>query len=237
MATPIGVIVAGRKQVALWNGSSMENISKPIEQTYGLTGDWMSVARQDNVVYILDAGSGQIWCLDIETGSWRTETLGSGNDAPACLYNQDFRLLAAPKDATSVWGTLLAYREFPGTPRAKDFDTLTEPFSMRTSDWAVAGPGLGLTPIQLHIRLRQRGGNPENTGLTLTPFYDGVAQDTETIDPTPDTGTLVYRATMPSLRGFLHTFGFALDQTLLSGENSLFDIEEVLLEAQFQEKV
>jgi len=235
MSTPIGVIVAGRQQVALWDGTSMDSISKPIEETYGLTGNWMSVARQDNVVYILDAGSGLMWCLDIVSGSWRTEELGSGVDAPSCLYNQDFRLLGAPTNG-SVWNSLLAYREFPGTPRSKDFDTLTQEFSARTADLPIAGPGFGLSPQMLHLRLRQRGGNTEQTGLTVTPYYNGVAQDTQTIDPIQGDG--IFPVHLPLLlEGFLDTFGFGLDQTLLSGETGVFDVEEALLEAFIQEKV
>ncbi len=236
MPTSIGVIVAGRKQVWLWDGSMPDSISKPIESSYGLTGSWMSVARQDNVVYILDQGSGTMWCLDLVSGSWHTETLGSGNDAPSALYNYDHYLFAGPRNATSAWGTILAYRSFPGTARDKDFDTLSETFQMRTADIALAGPSYGLAPQMLHFRLRQRGGTAQSTGLTLTPYYDGVAQDPIAIDPKPAAGIYAERLRLPPV-GFLSTFGFEVSQTVPSGEHALFDIEEPLLECDIQETV
>jgi len=233
MATPYGAVIAGTRDVWLYTGGTTPiRISAPIEVDYQVTGAWVSLSYWGESVYILDAGSGKVFVLHMPTGVWRIEEAGSSGEMPSCLYNQDFRQLYGPTSATV--GSLLSYREFPHGARAKDFDTLSETFRAQTEEVWPAGPETAFTPMHLHLKVRQRGGDETQEGLTVTPIYDGQEQEPLYVEPHAAAGTYRERVDVGSAAG-IFSASYRIEQTLSSGQASIFDIEEVLLELDLEE--
>jgi hypothetical protein len=223
VATPYGAFIAGREAVWLWDGgSSVQLVSRGIESTYGFTGNFMQTSYIDDQVYICDEGSGKVWVFQVPPdGTWRTEE----TDGAAVLYNYGERQVFGPKSSTT--SSLLNFRDFPAPTRGKDFDTLTEMFRMRTPDYSLAGPNRDFTLRHLSLKLRQLGGTAAQTGLTFTPYYNGVDAETKRIPPRATAGVFWHHIPL----GKTHrSFGFALDQTMASTEAAAFEIEEALIE-------
>jgi hypothetical protein len=231
LATPYGAVVAGRKDVWLVNGGSVEHISGPIRESYGITGDWMSVSYIDDHAYVLDQGSGTAWVIDFSNGgTWREERVDSAStEAPACLYNQDDKQLFAPKNATI--GSLLSYRLLPGSPRGKDFDTLTETWVAWTPEIWPVGPQEKITPRYLYLKLRQRAGDAGDNVLSVTPLYNGTAITALTVTPVASASVYWVRLDIGSNASgkSVSSVQFKIDQTLDSTETAVFDIEEMTL--------
>jgi hypothetical protein len=226
MPTPYGCIVTGRKHVWLIGGdNTVSLISRPISNSYGMTGNFMTSSYINDVGYICDSATGNVWAVNLQTGTWWEERMPS-NEGPSILYNQDFTQLMSPVNSTT--GAVLNYRLFPGTARGKDFDTLTETFAQTTPEYWPVGPEYAITPRHLFLRIRQHGGNDSQTGLTITPYYNGVAGTPKTFPPHPTAGVYRERFDLGEKKG-IQSIQFALSQTLGTTENSALDIEEATL--------
>lgn len=225
MPTPYGAVVAGREAVYLVSGESVDIVSQPIENSYGMTGTWMSTSFSYDTVYILDAGSGTIFALNMKTGTWRTETVSSGNDVPQILYNHDDLQLFTPKASTTF--SLLGYRTFPSATRARDAG-VSEVFEITTDEAWLVGPEEKFTPMHLFLKVRQRGGTGTDTGLTITPYYDGVAGTAQTVGPGSGAGVTRYRVDLGEKRG-VSSVKFKFAQTVPSNQSSLMEVEEAEL--------
>jgi len=229
LSTPNGAIVAGRKDVWLVNGGTVDLISGPIRESYGITGDWMTVSFVNDQAYILDQGSGTAWVIDFSNGgTWREERIDSATtEGPACIYNQDNRQLYTPKAATV--GSLLNYRELPGSARQKDFDTLTQTWVAWTPEIWPVGPQEKITPRYLFLKLRQRAGDAGDNAISVTPVYDGIAITARTITPAAAAAVDWYRLDIGdnvSGKG-VSSAQFKIEHTLDSTETAVFDIEEL----------
>jgi hypothetical protein len=231
--TPYGAVCAGRSSVQLLTEGILTPISKPISSTYGLTGDFMAGSFIDDSAYILDITSGVTWVINLQTGTWREERFNSSTEQPAFLYNHDNMQVYGPKAATI--GSLLNYRLIPGTTRGKDFDTLTETFSVRTPEIWPVGPEFHITPRHLFLKIRQLGGNSTQTGLTVTPYYNGEAAPARTITPRSSAGVYRERLDLGEMKGINYT-QFYFDQTLASGEATAVEIEEATFGFFIEEK-
>jgi hypothetical protein len=235
MPTPYGAVVAGRKHVWLINGGRPDLISRPIELSYGITGDFITCAYLDDHVYICDEGTGTCWVINLTTGTWHTETITpASTEGPAVVYNQDEKLLFAPQAATV--GSLLSYRLMPGATRGRD-SGLAETFAATSGELWPTGPDAACTPMFLHLQLRQRGGTAGDTGLSITPTYDGHVCDAIPVKP-KDGGAQTFRERVPvgSLDhgAGIYSAKFDFAQALLSSEASAFDIEAAVLEVQVE---
>ncbi len=223
MPTPYGAVVAGRKYVWLVSGDSVDVISRPIESSYGMTGTFMSIAYLYDTAYICDQGSGVVWAINLRTGVWWEERISDSNEVPAVVYNQDEKFLFTPKSA-SLNG-LLGWRLHPGSARVKDFDTMSEVYEAWTPEIWPVGPEQTVTPRRLFLKLRQRGGTTGDTGLTVTPYYDGVAQTAKTVNTKAAAGVFRWRGDLGPASA-VSSVQFRITQTLPSTKASVFDIEE-----------
>ena len=226
LPTPYGCLAAGRKTVWLITGENVDPISKPIETDYGMTGSFLTTSFIDNQAYINDDASGVTWVVNFQTGTWRDERLSDANEAPAQLYNHDDMQVFAPR--TGTIGSLLNYRTIPGTSRGKDFDTLSEVFSTYTSEIWPMGPEYLITPKHLFLRLRQIGGTTGQTGITITPIYDGTAGTAQTFGPYSAAGVHRERMDLGEYAGIGYV-QFQISQTLPSTHASAFSVEEATL--------
>lgn len=226
-ATPYGAVVAGQKEVYLWTGGGVDVISKPVETSYSLSGRFVTTTYVDGVCYICDEGTGRVFCVALADGVWWTETLETVNNGPAALSSYRSRLLYGPKSGNADVGPL-QYRDIPGSARGKDFGTLAEQFSVHTPEMWLGGPNHAITPRHLYVRVRQRGGDASQTGLTITPVYDGIVQTALTIPARATAQTFRTRLDVGSRKG-AHNVKFKFDQLLPGTHASVFDIEEVVL--------
>ena len=232
--TPYGVFVAGRAAVYLWTGGGLEIASRPIESTYGLVGSFVTTSYHDQVLYITDEGGTTMWCFDVPTGVWWTETVNGTGENPIVLYSDGGRLLMQPNGAST--GSFVNFRTQPSTTRAKDFDDLSETFLAETSELWPVGPDTRITPLHLHLRVRQRGGDSTHTGMTITPIYDGMSYPALTLEPSDvSPSTWRERFDVGYAEG-ISSVKFRFEQTVPDGEASLFDIEEARLELNIEER-
>jgi hypothetical protein len=235
LTTDFGCIIAGVTAVYMWTGSGVRTISGPIEHLYRPTGA-VSMSYVDGWVYIADPSSFQVFAFNPLNGIWRTESVGDvdSTEGIAVLYNLGGVQLMGPISATV--GSLLNYRTFPYPTRGKDYDTLPQRFSMRTPDYYFYGPRGKLIPRNLWLQLRQRGGSTTQTGLTVTPFYDGVAGAAKVIAPITGTPPAVDSRRADFGEETAGAFGFSVTQTMLSGETAAFDIESIQCDYLVQER-
>lgn len=226
--TPYGAVIASQKEVYLWTGGGVDTISKPVETSYEITGDFVSTAYVDGVTYICDEGTGIVYCIAMADGTWWTEEIASAANRPAHVSAHQNMMLYGPT-AGDVNSSLLNYRELPGTSRAKDFGTLTQSFSLNTPEMWLGGPNQAVSPRHLYIRLRQRAGTAGQTGITVTPVYDGTAQTTQTI-ATRNGAPVTFRERLDvgSKRG-VYNVQYQFSQTVEAAEAALFDLEELVL--------
>lgn len=226
-ATPYGAVIAGEDAVYLWSGANPEVISKPIESSYGPTGNFVTTAYQDGIVYICDAGSGIIWAFNIIAGTWHEEKVNSATERPCVVWSRLSRLLMQPTAATT--GSLVSYRDFPQA-RARDANT-SMVFRAVTPEMVLTGPETLITPIKLHLQIRQHGGDANQTGLSVTMTCDGTSFAAQTI--APKASARVFRTSLAvgdddALN--VTSVKFAFDQTVASNEQALMDIEKAILE-------
>lgn len=223
--TPKGVIAIGREQVWYFAGGGFDPISRPIETSYGMTGDYMSGTYLDGRVYICDEGSGTIWCWDTETGAWHTEVSDTQANGPNAVYAFNGYLLAGGSGGLST--TL--YRQEPGSARARNAGD-SQTFRALSPEMWLAGATSTITGLHLYLRLRQRDGDAIQTPLTVNYYADGELRSTKDIEPGPDAGTSRHRLDFGVAGRYAHQFEFI--QTVPSTEAALFDIEESVCEYQ-----
>ena len=222
MATPYGAVVAGRHHVWLAAGGSVSLISRPISSSYGITGNYMTSSFINDYYYVTDSATGNVWALNMETGTWHEERMPT-NEGPAILYNHDEKQLMAPINATV--GSIINYRQMPGSSRAKDYDTLAETYTMWTPELWPVGPDAKITPRWLFLKIRQRAGDANDTGVTVTPYYNGTAATGITLTPAATAGVRRYRVDLGSQQG-ISSVQFRFSQVLASTETAVLDIEE-----------
>jgi len=225
MPTPYGVICAGNKHIWMADSSGeVTLISRPVSDTYAIT-TWASMSFINDVVSIVDAGTGTVWSLDLSTGVWYQEKHDNTAEAPAVLYNYDYTQLMAPRNGTT--GTLLSYRNIPGSSLQKDFDTLSTTYKVWTPEMWPVGPGTKITPRHLMYKVRQRGGTVSETGITVYTYGNGAEIHRDVIGPWPDTGVYRERLDVGGASG-IDYIQFRFEQTVPSGQTAVFDIEELM---------
>ena len=104
---------------------------------------------------------------------------------------------------------------------------MAETFRMKTPEiWLGGSFGPGVLR-HVHFKIRQRGGTSAEEGLVVTPYFNGIAADPETIEPkdTPqvfeerlDFGTDAY------------SFQLEVEMTVASDGAALMDIEGIDIE-------
>lgn len=227
--TPYGVVIIGREVVWLWDqGGPPKPISKAIELNYGMTGRYMSGTYIDGVCYIVDEGQNDYWAFSPETGNWWMESLDGSANAPTNVYSLSDTLLMGT-DASTI-ASIAMYRRHPAQPgtRVKDFDDLSETFTVRTPELRLAGRNRRSTVMQLNLSLRQREGESFESGLEVTHIIDGARQPARPIAPQVS-GTHRARISFGG-SGFAHAF--EITQTAPAGSTATFDIEGGTVEFQ-----
>jgi len=208
-------------------------IGRHIESTYGVaSGVFIDTDYIDGVCYITDPNVGLVFCLDFVRSLWRMEKVGHGGvETPAVLFSYGDTQYYGPQ--AGIEGSLVNYRTFPAPARTKDFDDLPMDFLVQTGDFSLTGARRPVTPRNLYMQVRQRGGTELSPGFEVTPVFDGVT-DPEPCDvDASDPG--VRRLLAP---GFgkgrtgagINTFGIRMEQHLLSGDESVVDIEDVYVD-------
>lgn len=225
--TPYGAVVAGTRQIWRWGGGGVQLISKPVEESYALAGDFVTTAYIDGTTYVCDEGTGTMFCLDMERGVWWTEKLASPTtEGPACISAKSDKLYYGPQAGTTI--SLAAYRQLPGTARSRDAG-LAETFLAYTPEIWPEDPGRTFSPYRLYLKYRQRGGNATMTGLTVTPVYNGTPQTPIVIAPQATAGTYRKSLTIKTQRG-IYSALFRFSQANTTSDSALIDIEEAVLE-------
>lgn len=227
-ATPYGAFVAGRRHVWRISGGTVEPVSQAIAGSYGMTGNWMEIRFIDDSLYVLDQGSGTVWVLDVPAGRWHDEVVDDADERPGVLFARNDTLMYAPVGGLDTG--LLAWRLIPGGARAKDYDPMTQTFEAFFQLWPVP-PEHRFTPLHLYGKWRQRGGATNQTGITITPYYDGVAGTAQVLAPRSGAG--VFRERVPiadaSKGQGISFLELRLSQTVPSGQASLIEPEDLSL--------
>jgi hypothetical protein len=225
LTTPFGAVIAGTDQVWLYDGDTVTRLGNAIEVSYGPEG-YVTTSYQDGSIYIADPTAGRVYVFNLggPVGTWRVEECA---DTIGTLYNVGGRQFMGPYSTTL--GSLVNFRDFPAPARGKDYDPLPMSYRMRTGDLWVDGALRTATPRQLYLQLRQRGGNPADPGLVVTPVFDGVdANDCDVGADNPGTRRVKVQGFPQKQR--VGSFGFGITQTLASGDASVFDIEDAWVE-------
>lgn len=223
-STPYGAVVASRTGVWLVTADgSVESLSRAISKSYAPAG-YMSVSFANDVVSICDDATGYIWSFNMNTGVWAEERVDSSTERPAYITQDNELQIYSPKSAT-VCGPI-AYRALRSSTRNKDFDTLSETFEALTPEIWPVGNTVKITPRHLFVRVRQRGGSSDHAGLTITPYYEDWEGTAQTFGPEDSAGVYRYRFDLGERRGINYA-QFKFSQTVLSGQASVVDIEEV----------
>jgi hypothetical protein len=228
--TPYGAVIAGKTYVSMFQGADPQPISEPIERSYGMTGSYMSAAYIDKTCYVLDAAASKYWAYNLDTGKWWKESVNGSNRYPNNLMVQANTLYAGPNASTTV---ALFYRTLPSTTRSKDSnanaangtaDTMTQIFNATTPELWIGGPDAPVTLRNLEMRVRQRGGNAGQTGITITPTVDNTTRDVRVVATERGAGTYKQRQDFGET-GYSVQLNFA--QTLLAGEAAVCDLEDL----------
>lgn len=223
-ATPYGAIIAGKTRLWFWGGGPVEPFALHQTEAYAISGDWVSTTVVGHLAYICDPGTGDIWVCDPSTRELRKETVDPATERPAWVLGDIDRLLMGPIEGTTI--SLLAYRSEESSPR--QHDPVAQTFRLHTPEYWFAGPGVAITPRHLYIRVRQRGGTSADPGITITPVYEGTDRAVVTVPPRDTPGVFALRLDVGSARG-IYGVKFKFEQTLAVGQDSLFDIEQVVL--------
>jgi hypothetical protein len=225
LTTPFGAVIAGTDMVWLYDGDTVTRLGNAIEVSYGIAG-YCTSSYIDGSIYIADPTAGRVYVFNLggPVGTWRVEECA---DTIGTLYNVGGRQFMGPYSTTL--GSLVNFRDFPAPARGKDYDPLPMSYRMRTGDLWVDGALRTATPRQLYLQLRQRGGNPADPGLVVTPVFDGVdANDCDVGADNPGTRRVKVQGFPQKQR--VGSFGFGITQTLASGDASVFDIEDAWVE-------
>jgi len=222
--TPYGTLVAGKEFVYLVQGGTVGTISESIEESYGMTGGWMSTSYRNGRCTVLDAGSGVSWVYDFRREIWQgTEFVETVEEQPVVLFDRGPHQLFGPRDP--IINGLLGWRLTPDGARVKDFDPLPETFEVWTPEMWLGGPEAKVTPRYLFLKLRQRiedvTGDAE---LIITPVYDGITGDVIVVKALNEPGPFWLRRGIGQKRG-ISALQLKFKQELAADQEALFDIE------------
>jgi len=224
---PHGAMIAGAHHLWMWAGGRPELMSDPVMDSYNIGGSFVSMACVGDTILICDTGSGVVWAHDHMHGTWWRELLPAGNDQPAILHAFEKRLVYGPLASTLVGP--LAYRDEPGSARGRDVGLATS-YMAETPELYPGGAGQPVTPRHLYLELRQRGGDPADAPLMVTPIYDGVEQTA--LPVTPQSAARPFRARLDigSVAG-VYGVKFRFEQDNTTTDDAVVDIERVELHA------
>lgn len=223
--TPVGLVAIGRYGVFAFTGGGFERISQPIENSYGMTGNYMSGAFVDNKVYVCDEGSGTIWVWDINTNTWHKENFSDVGEGPGIVWSTAQYLFGGTRVGSTNPMTL--YRLIPGSTRQRwagsgmIFTARTPEMTFRTDE--PSGP---VTLRNVAIIMRQRDGSAASPNMTVALYTDGALSDTRTI-ALSTAGTRRHQVSA-GFTGYRHQIEFT--QTLTSSQSGVCDIEEAWAE-------
>lgn len=220
--TPYGAVAAGKSAISIFSGADPVPITEPVERSYGMTGDYMSVAYIDRVCYVIDAGAARYWAYDADRRVWWRESIDGSHRHPNNLMVQGSTLYAGPQSGTDV---AMFYRSLPSVTRDKD-DSLEENFLAETPELWLGGPAAPITFRHLYARYRQRGGNAGQTGVTISPTFDGKANvdDERTIETEDQAGTYRVREDFGDTA---YALQLSLAQSLGATEEAVMDLEAI----------
>lgn len=229
--TPDGIIAIGRDRVFMLTGSGFEPISRPIESSYGMTGDYMTGCYIDGVVYICDEASGTIFRFDLSSGAWSTYSVDDVDEGPNSVAAVGPYLLAGTLNATS--NAPLLYRAEPGEDRGLCSHT-GQTFTWSTGELWLTGPSKPYSAMHLNLLIRQRGGDASGEPMYLS-VYEGTEQTygPEEIQPKDDLGT--FRVSKSLGRAGKYAMRVEVTQTLSVTDTTLMDIERAELVVQTDE--
>jgi hypothetical protein len=223
--TPFGMVIAGTHNVWLWTGGGVESVSEGVEQSYEITG-FATAAYVDHCAYICDSGTGLIFVLNLQTGTWYIESVSGEGEGPAIVMTHGGYLMFGPDEATA--NSLIQYRDHPAEERVRDPSEQT--FVLWTPEYRFGGVARVVTPRRLKIAVRQRGEG--DMPLTITPYYDGEAALPVEIAPR-EIGTFVERLGVGDRRG-VEKVQFRITHTV--EDDCLMDIEAMSLEYELTER-
>jgi hypothetical protein len=242
ISTPYGCVIAGRRMIYLLGGNSsaltintnvlnVSPLGRPVESSYAVGTDefvWCDYA--DGKVYVTVGTEGKTFVYNFETEAWHIEQVDDGTvEAPAVTFSYDGTQYFGP--VAGVIGSLANFRRYPHGTRGKDFDTLSMSFAAQTGDFSPAGVRTPLTPRQCFVRVRQRTGTDAETGLIVTPIFDGELGEPTEI-PAGNIGVRreVVEGFPQQERTGVDTIGVRVEQEVPSGESITFDIEDMFID-------
>lgn len=225
--TAYGAFCLGDETIQVYSGGAVNQISGNVVDSWNFRdngGLWATGAVVNDTFYACDGATGAL-SLDLLEGTWATEgTSNHSTEGIRGMYNKGNTLFYYTNSATSA--SILNYRQEPHGVRQKDFDTLTETFTLTTPEIWPTGPEEKFTPRYLFLKLYQRFGDANDTALTITPYFEGRAQTNLTVTPEATAGTRWYRFSIGEEKG-VSSLQFRFQQAAASGTTAVFDICEV----------
>lgn len=231
-STSYGTLIAGIRQVWLWEGGSTAHpVSRPIEDSYNITGNFATTASVDEIVHILDEGTKQMWVYDMANKAWHIETVAAAG-GPGVIYGYENMLIFGTKSNTSATTYGLYYRAQPGSQWGKETGESLS-FVADTGELWFSGVQKRHTPRYLWVQVRQRGGTATDAALSITPVFDGVAQTVQQFTPVacgPGQEKTVHDVFFIGTKTPIWNVKFQFAHSLTSDDSAQFDIERVLYE-------
>lgn len=231
--TPDGLIACGPERVYLLTGAGFEPISRPIERSYGMTGEFLSGVFIDGRVYICDEASGTVFRFDMETGAWSVYDVDDPDEGPGVVGASGPYLLAGTRDAQA--NSILLYREEPGGERGLP-EHLGQTFEVSTGDLWLSGAAGPWSAVRLNMLVRQLAGDERGTSMAVE-----VWEPTDTLNPAHETsiGPFPIPGThrVSKSLGQLGKYSMRLDFRHIAEvtDATLYHIERAELEVEFEE--
>lgn len=233
--TSFGAVVAAKNQIWLVTGEAPDLISRPIEESYSAQGSFVTTAFIDNIVYVCDEATGTVYAWDPQANVWWVEKVASPtSEGPAHVLSEPYagRFYYGPQAATTY--SLATYRDHPKGSRARD-ESLAQTFRADTREMWLGMEdfegNVAVTPQKLFLQIKQRGGDATETGITVTPVYDGTAETgnaIRTISPRASAGTYWEAVQLGSKKG-IRSAKFQFEQTVAASQTSLMEIEQAFI--------
>lgn len=227
--TPYGAFIAGPTEAYMYDGNYPVPIDQPVSLSYGLTGEFMTTAYIDGKVYVADSGKETICVFDLDRKVWHTETYSddaSIGDYPGLVAARSNYLLGGPAD--SLTEPLVVFRRLPDDPRMGD-EGRAQHLVADTPELWLAETTSPATLRHVYLRLRQRGGTSADTGLTVRCYRNGTLNSTKVIAPEDTAGTSRHRLDFGPTA---YNLRLEFEQDVPAGQESQFDIEEVIIDWQ-----
>lgn len=223
--TPFGLFAAGVDTVWRYTGGAWADIGGPIQNSYGMTGQYMTAAYCNGAVYICDEASGRIWVYYCASDAWGTEISDDENEGPVLVYAKADYLYAQPRLATT--SSLVMFRQQPGATRGADAN-MGEAYAASTPEMWL-GESLGQSSLRkLYLRVRQNDGDSTCPPLVIRCYVQGALKQTYEVDTRDELG--VWKEMGLSLGGDGYGVRFEFSQDLAAGDVGVLDIEEAILE-------